>query len=550
MSPPNLRVADPSFAAPHRVVARLLDRLPLARCSGLLWPVKPLVAGDAMLARDIYRNRFLLAGIEVSGGTGSIFAETPPNSAWAAELHGFAWLAHLEAGAGEMYRAAARGLVSDWIARHSNHPREASFAGVRAARLGNIAKAAPFLLQGSGQTFREPFLRQMARQAASLAKDHAGPAGRLPIAMALVHAVTVFDGLAAIRAHAWERLEHELGRDILPDGGHASRDPAALARLLLELLPLRSALSEGRQPIPKKFNAAIERMLPMARFFCHGDEGLAIFQGAASPMIREMRALLEADQTRGRPLTLAPHAGYCRLAQGQALVIADAGADKLCSGPLAFEFSDGAHRIVVNCGLPPGGAPDWSHAACGVSAHSTADFERDCAAAGIARFLPWLKPAPHPAERTASHQASPLGALFRGRNHMADVDHARDLFLAASGGDLRGEDRLASQPGAAPLTFALRFHLHPAVKATVSKDGASITLMLPNKSGWRFSSRGAAMTLEDSVYLAGQPEPRRSHQIVLRGIADPAAKVNWAFKRLEKRASKGAEDKPAPELPF
>ena len=155
-----------------------------------------------------------------------------------------------------------------------------------------------------------------------------------------------------------------------------------------------------------------------------------------------------------------------------------------------------------------------------------------------------------PALRQAAQQESAAGSLFCGTNRLAHLEHQRDLFLAANGGDLRGEDRLTLSPGTKPPAFSLRFHLHPSVKATVSMDGTAISLMLPNKIGWRFSARGAAMALEDSVYLVGQPEPRRTVQIVLRGTAGGADKVHWAFKRLERRSNRGAGGKAAPELPF
>src|SRR5688572_13698765 len=73
--------------------SRLLRRW---RPSKLVRPIVPLVLGNPDLGRQIYRNRFLLAGQAVSGGTQSIFAKPVLEPAWLIELHGFAWLAHLE----------------------------------------------------------------------------------------------------------------------------------------------------------------------------------------------------------------------------------------------------------------------------------------------------------------------------------------------------------------------------------------------------------------------------------------------------------------------
>ena len=99
----------------------------------------------------------------------------------------------------------------------------------------------------------------------------------------------------------------------------------------------------------------IERMLPMLRFFSHGDDGLAVIQGVADPSVREMRAVFGQDTTLGRPVSLAAYSGFSRMAHGGTAVITDFGPDAACLGPLAFEFSDGPSRIVVNCGYPADG---------------------------------------------------------------------------------------------------------------------------------------------------------------------------------------------------
>jgi uncharacterized heparinase superfamily protein len=85
------------------------------------------------------------------------------------------------------------------------------------------------------------------------------------------------------------------------------------------------------------------------------------------------------------------------------------------------------------------------------------------------------------------------------------------------------------------VPFALRFHLHPAVKANLTQDGASVVLVLPDRNGWRFSARGGRLRLEDSVYLLGRSGPRRSQQIVVSGVVGHPDRVNWSFKRIEKR---------------
>ena len=199
--------------------------------------------------------------------------------------------------------------------------------------------------------------------------------GRIEQALALAYAVTAFESSATFRSHAYERLEVAIAEQILPDGGHASRNPATLLKLLLDLVPLRSAIIAAREPLPQRLNAGLERMLPMLRFFSHGDDGLAVIQGVADPSVREMRAVFGQDTTLGRPVSLAAYSGFSRMAHGGAAVITDFGPDAACLGPLAFEFSDGPSRIVVNCGYPADGSKRWIYAASGPAAHNTLSLD-------------------------------------------------------------------------------------------------------------------------------------------------------------------------------
>ena len=77
----------------------------------------------------------------------------------------------------------------------------------------------------------------------------------------------------------------------------------------------------------------------------------------------------------------------------------------------------------------------------------------------------------------------------------------------------------------------MRFHLHPAVKATRLTDGHGVMLMTPNKEVWTFSAHEDRVELEDSVYLAGSEGPRRTAQIVIYGHARTASRVQWSLQQ-------------------
>jgi uncharacterized heparinase superfamily protein len=520
--------------------------MPQLKVNGLAQAISPLVPGNAELADSLYRNRFALGGTEVSAGTGSVFALPAPSEEWAVELHGFAWVLNLAAGGLEMHRAFARSLIMDWVSRR--RPRIARALPVRAARLKACVLAAPFLLAGASASFRTAFYRTLGRDLSVLAVASPRAADRMQTALALAYAATSLAGAEGLRAGAFERLEAVLTAEILPDGGHRSRNPARLVGLLIDLLPLRSALAASHQVIPRTFNGAIERMLPMLRFFVHGDDGLAAFQGVTSPLTREVRAVLGTDSTLGRPLSHAPHSGYARLSQGTSLVIADIGHDGVCSSPLAFEFSDGPSRIVVNCGLPCSASESWFSAARQDVAHSTATLDASgpfCGPFSWFRKSPGL-PKPRAMGRVSQSEHGPLlraiDHAFGGRRAN---QHERDIFLSGDGDDLRGEDRFLTDDTACDGAATVRFHLHPSVKATLSQDRASVMLILANRSGWRFSARGGEMSLEESVFLMGSAAPRKTQQIVLRS----RERVHWAFKRIERtKRPRGESD--APELPL
>jgi len=66
---------------------------------------------------------------------------------------------------------------------------------------------------------------------------------------------------------ATRKLSDELQRQILPDGGHISRNPGALIELLIDLLPLRQTFAARNIAPPPALLNAIDRMMPMLRFF-------------------------------------------------------------------------------------------------------------------------------------------------------------------------------------------------------------------------------------------------------------------------------------------
>jgi len=130
-----------------------------------------------------------------------------------------------------------------------------------------------------------------------------------------------------------------------------------------------------------------------------------------------------------------------------------------------------------------------------------------------------------------SKELLPVGSRFDGE----------DRFLPAHG------DKLPSGRGDA---FAVRFHLHPAVKASRLTDGRGAMLMLPNREVWTFNAFEDSIELEESVYLAGREGPRRTTQLVIHGRARKAPSVRWSFVHADPTAPQPRRRGEEPQLPL
>src|SRR3981189_770540 len=65
--------------------------------------------------------------------------------------------------------------------------------------------------------------------------------------------------------------------------------------------------------------------------------------------------------------------------------------------------------------------------------------------------------------------------------------------------------------------FIVRFHLHPAVKATLAQSGQAVLMRLPSGRGWRLRAPVHGPGAVDVTYLGEEGRVRRSEQIVLVG---------------------------------
>ncbi|MGB9366647.1 MAG: heparinase II/III family protein, partial [Xanthobacteraceae bacterium] len=448
----------------------------------LLIAPQDLRTADPTRASEIYAGRFAFAGKIVISDGRSPFEIEPPSEEWSDQLLGFGWLRHLRAAESAITRANARALVDEWISL------QGAFDTVDGWRPDLVARRiiswlcqAPLVLHEADMRFYRRFLRNLTRQVRYLRRAYKAARDGLPrlqAIMALNYAALCMQGQARMIKSVTRLLTDELERQVLPDGGHASRNPGALVELLLDLLPLRQAFAARNVPPPAALNNAIDRMMPMLRFFRHGDGNFALFNGMGPTRGDLVSTVLAYDDARGQPVANAPHSGYQRVQVGDALLIIDAGPPpplplsyEAHAGCLSFELSSKNHRIVVNCGLPGTSRETWRHVARASAAHSTVVFNDTSSC----RFLTSesLKPllgAPilsGPTDVQVSRQERDKGVTLRfshdGYANRFGVVHQRMLRLSPDGRRLDGEDVFApahgeSLPARRGDNFAVRFH--------------------------------------------------------------------------------------------
>jgi len=511
-----------------------------------------LRTSDATRASEIYAGRFAFAGKVVTCDSRSPFEMAAPSEDWAAALFGFSWLRHLRAAQSGITRANARALVDEWITLNRSHDPIAWRADVVARRVMSWLSQAPLVLDDADAQFYRRFLRSLTRQVRHLrhtvwqARDGVP---RLQAAIALAYAALCMARQQRHIRAASKRLSDELSRQILPDGGHISRNPGALIELLVDLLPLRSVFTARNLVPPPALLNAIDRMMPMLRFFRHGDGNFALFNGMGPTPTDLLTTVLAYDDARGAPLANAPHSGYQRLESAGTLVLMDAGrpppmavSQEAHAGCLSFELSTKQNRIVVNCGLPVAGREGWRQVARTTAAHSTVTFNdtsscRFIEAGPIKRMLNGTPMIAGPREVAVAREEQADAVILRtshdGYADIFNVIHQRVLMLADDGRRLDGEDLFTPARGALiPADrdqFAVRFHLHPSVKANRLADGHSAMLAMPNREVWTFSAYEDRVDVEESVYLAGPDGPRRTVQLVIYGRARNTMRVQWTF---------------------
>ena len=369
-------------------------------------------------------------------------------------------------------------------------------------------------------------------------------------------------------------MQREIEQQILPDGGHISRDPGAIIDILLEFLPLRQAFTARNIAPPQALSNAIDRMMPMLRFFRHSEGTFAHFNGMGATPADHILTLLAYDDNRGAPLSNAPYSAYQRLEANGGVVIMDTGRAPPIemsldahAGCLSFEFSTPKQSlIVVNCGMPSSGRENWRQLARSTAAHSTVTFNDTSSArfVELAMFRRLLGGSPLlggpravSVTREDAIDAIALRATHDGYADRFGIVHERTLMLAADGTRHRRRRHLprrrrrhaASAPRRTirhPLSPASRgegdpAHRRPRRHADDAEQGG-LDLHAPDEDRWSWK------TASISPATKARAAPRRSSSTATP--APPAGAVELAARQSAGATTRRVREQEEPRLPL
>src|SRR6185437_11879097 len=219
---------------------------------------------------DAARGHALLSGSFDFAGEAARAAAPPWTAAhrveWLAAMHGYSWLADIAAIGGEMPWQRAREWTADWLARCDAWEETAWRADVVGDRLVAWIEHFDALVMRAGDDgFRQRLLASFARQSRHLARvaTHAAPGmPRLAALRGLVAAAAALADERRLR-NALTKLGRECEAQLLPDGCHVERSPAAQVRALRYLIDARAALRALQFEVPPALQQAIDRAAPI-----------------------------------------------------------------------------------------------------------------------------------------------------------------------------------------------------------------------------------------------------------------------------------------------
>jgi uncharacterized heparinase superfamily protein len=482
-----------------------------------------------------------------------------PSMHFADRIHRFHWLRDV-ASLGADGEAHARALVVGWVEMFGKWENFAWRLPVAADRLINLLSAGPWLLgplQGDARTNLLDTIGRHMRHLQVSTLEEGDPHTRFRMAIAMVMAgAAIEDGKKTVEA-GLALLEAECGSQILADGGHASRSPEALADALLDIQAVEELLLRLGLNAPAFLTKLQPRMAAMLSFFQAPDGGLLAANGGCDGSNGLAQAAMRPHGAVSSKFSFARLSACQRVQAEELTVYVDAGTGpprphggRAHAGALAMTVDDGPERLITSCGVHDDLELVLKDASRRTAAHSVLSLNGEDSAVFTPDPATGLRAPEGPVQLAIRRLEEGDQILLEGQHGGWRVRHGmiyrRRLYVAKNGGRITGEDSLsrpmsetAQMVSNSLIPFEIRFHLHPDVQVVDGPDDRTVFLGLPSRQRvWRFRSE-TLLSVENSRYW-GSEVARKTRQLVIRGVADPAAdgsqapnRVRWALSRIE-----------------
>lgn len=526
---------------------RLKGRFPL-KLLGV--PVDP-VPGDTRAGTAIRAGHFLHRGLKLPLGELDFVALNVAPT-FADYLHSFAWLRDLSATGSRADGAPiAEAVVRHWLGTHGETVSEPAWKADNSAwRILFWAAHAPLILSSSDLVYRSAVLNHLARAARHLDRvaDKTRPGtGQMVAWVGIVAASLLMPGGEPRQIFGEAGLRKVLETSFYADGGNISRSPQAQLDAVMALSMLVKIYDMRRMEVPPFIQEVLARAVPALLGLVHSDGGMGSWQGSGATSAATIQAIVDASGVRTRPLKQARDWGYQRLVANKVVLLADAAPPPIarvteagCASTLAFELSDGAERIVVNCGgaaLTGATIPaDLARGLRTTAAHSTLILADTNSTAILSNGSLGKGVTEVELDRRETPQGSRLEMSHDGYARRHGLIHRRLLILSPNGRELRGEDLLLPAPRSrrkGDKGFALRFHLGAHISASLTADKLGALLRINGGPLWQFRTSEGGLDIEQSLWVDGEGRPHPTEQLVVTGTAPAGgASIGWIFKHI------------------
>ena len=526
----------------------------------LLATVDTPLAGDRVAGMALRAGHFMINGVKAPISEVEYQSSSRATPPFERMIHGFAWLRDLAAaGQREQCVETAERIAGLWLKANPKPGKCAAwYVDYTAMRLMAWLVHAPLLLSSKDGNLRADMLGAIDETARWLDREvrrSSDPLGSVLGWGALVAAGLLLPQGKPRRLYAEAGLVAALGDFAGEDGGALSRSPIAQMDVIAMLIDLEACYKATDRDLPNAFGLMRELLVPPILALRHGDGALGNWQGTGAIRADRLAALIDASTVRTRPLKEVKHWGFHRLTGGNTIVQMDAAPPPRakhsrsgCASTLAFEMSDGAHRVIVNCGgaaLAGGLVPHRIEQGLrATAAHSTLILDNVNSTSVLLGGKLGKGVEQVEVERSeiarGNAEVQRIEASHDGYASRFGLIHRRILMLRGDGSELRGEDVLmpSTRKGQrGKLGFAIRFHLGRGVEARLSEDKRGASLVLPDGGLWQFrlggNDAGADVAMEESMWVDGDGHPHAIDQLVVQGmISRGGGQFSWLLKKM------------------